>query len=221
MAIHLFKAFLSQCYRLSRWLHDTAANNNWTCGQGNLLRQVKCPCQIDDISFKQKKSQNSIRVPSVWKAQKPVTKGTACFNKKHRPYKHVFTKNLLISSREDWSKEGLVCSFHPPTFIPEHPKQHRIIWGWMKRHLVNMKLSDKECTNATDKKKATFNLRVRSGPGYNSWAMPIGDWWHLRFAPIWAWRSTTWPVVPVILRTRRVWPHRGVFVTAVPAPTNS
>jgi len=46
----------------------------------------------------------------------------------------------------------------------------------MKRHLVNMKLSDKECTNATDKKKATFNLRVRSGPGYNSWAMPIGDW---------------------------------------------
>ena len=150
MAILPFKAFLSQCYHLSRCLHDTAANNNWSCSQGNLLRQVKCPCQIDDISFKQKKSQNSIRVPSVWKAQKPVTKWTACFNKKHRPYKHVFTKNLLISSREDWSKEGLVCSFHPPTFIPEHPKQHRIIWGWMKRHLVNMKLSHKKYK--TDKK---------------------------------------------------------------------
>jgi hypothetical protein len=51
--------------------------------------------------------------------------------------------------------------------------------------------------------------------------MPIGDWWHLRFAPIWAWRSTTWSVVPVIPRTRRVWTPRRVIVTVVPAPTNS
>ena len=154
MAIHLFKAFLSQCYRLSRWLHDTAANNNWTCGQGNLLRQVKCSCQIDDISFKQKPTQNSIRYqyhqPPVWKAQKPPHKGNILFQPKASPIQARFTKNLLISSREDWSKEGLVCSFHPPTFIPEHPKQHRIIWGWMKRHLVNMKLSHKKYK--TDKK---------------------------------------------------------------------
>ena len=168
-----------------------------------------------------KKSQNSIRVPSVWKAQKPVTKGTACFNKKHRPYKHVLLKtNWSLLGKIDQKKALSAVSILPPSF-QSNPKRHHIIWGWMKRHLENMKLSDKECTNATDKKKATFNLRVRSGPGYNSWAMPIGDWWHLRFAPIWAWRSTTWPVVPVILSTRRVWPPRGVIVTAVPAPTNS
>jgi len=115
MAIHLFKAFLSQCYRLSRWLHDTAANNNWTCGQGNLLRQVKCSCQIDDISFKQKRTQNSIRYqyhqPPVWKAQKPPHKGNILFQPKASPIQARFTKNLLISSREDWSKEGVVCSF--------------------------------------------------------------------------------------------------------------
>jgi hypothetical protein len=152
LAILPFKTFPSQCYHLSRCLHDTAANNNWTCGQDNLLRRVKCPCQIDDISFKQKRTQNSIAVTSVWKAQKLHHKRNCCLcQPKASPIQACFTKNLLISSREDWSNEG-VCSFHPPTSIPKHPKWHHIIWGWMKCHLVNMKLSHKECAKATDKK---------------------------------------------------------------------
>jgi len=124
---------------------------------------------------------------------------------------HQFEKRKSRSQREQLVSTKSIA--HTSTFLL------KTYWSLLG------KIDQKKALSAVSILPPSFqsipNSIVLSGAGYNSWSMPIGDWWHLRFAHIWAWRSTTWPVVPVILRTWRVRNPRQVIATAVPAPTNS